>query len=255
MKTKLMNPESRLVKRLSKAGFTLIELLVVIAIIAILAAMLLPALSSAKERAKRASCLNNIRQITLGAIIYAGDNQDKFPRGTRDDNSWHATWLSTNTYNFFVKDMHITTNSFACPNKQNWVSPGTVGWRVGYYCLWNYPTQNDPRARGGSYASPATTPWDSPQKSSDNGQYTILVTDVIEKGTASPASTTGPHGRGGPVASAVGTSPEPDTIGSKGGNVGLPDGSVAWRNQRDMHGRYVRWNSSGAYQSNIIGYW
>src|SRR5436190_8685466 len=90
VRKKRMNPTIS-----SRRAFTLIELLVVIALIAILAALLLPALGSARDKAKRTACLNNLKQLTEAWSIYNGDHQGKIPscvpfftRGIGNSNAW-----------------------------------------------------------------------------------------------------------------------------------------------------------------------
>ncbi len=137
-------------------AFTLIELLVVIAIIAILAALLLPALSASKEKAKRSSCVNNLRQIGIAWTMYSGDFNLMPPPhwpGFTDNHSASSAWRTSEAYRVNPGTGQITSGSdgagipdgpwnlgvlFAsqnCPNAQVFYCPSQTSakWTYAYY--------------------------------------------------------------------------------------------------------------------------
>jgi len=134
------------------------------------------------------------------------------------------------------------------------------GARVGYYSLWGIPTENQIGSRNADdYAAGQFVPWDSPKKTTDQTPHSVLLADTIEKGTDNFGSlndvTVVPHSSSGLRTSDSGPPPEPEALGSEGGNVGLLDGSVSWRKQAKMRWRYVFWDATGNGTSVPTGYW
>jgi len=94
-------------KRGAEAAFTLIELLVVIAIIAILAAMLFPVFSRAREKARQASCLSNLKQYALATLMYAQDYDEVLPPAVGGLANWSLFWTTVELVEPYVKNRQI----------------------------------------------------------------------------------------------------------------------------------------------------
>jgi prepilin-type N-terminal cleavage/methylation domain-containing protein/prepilin-type processing-associated H-X9-DG protein len=110
--------------RRAQAGFTLIELLVVIAVIAILAALLIPALSRAKERSRRTFCASSLRQIALAALMYADEQEDTFPAQPADGKLVQALGGDGRNYYDLLMPLLINPQVWLCPSTKD--GPGRV---------------------------------------------------------------------------------------------------------------------------------
>ena len=227
-------------------AFTLIELLVVIAIIAILAALLLPVLATAKEKGMRAACKSNMHQAILAVHMYAHDWQDKLPDGrdSQSSHEWHAirirneTWTNLVQYTGNIKVMDCPNFSYGTFGRYS----SLYGYLVGYAYL-GYPFgDKDP-------TWPKTTPefWNPARKITDS-PTNFIVADANTYGgglVMAPHGKTGPQNRISQASTNVpatfinGSSQTPEQIGAAGGNVGLLDGSVSWKNIKQMRKRYA----------------
>lgn len=242
----------------ARGAFTLIELLVVIAIIGILASLLLPALGRAKERAHRAACLNNLRQILVAVHLYAGDFDGELPKaGTDypDKRDTHTPILSTHTRDVLLQ-YASPLKVFDCPNlasqfesDDNWRVQPYYGVAIGYHYLGGQA--NTPWPPVGTI----TNTWISPQKTSDKPSLELAAD--LNVFTYSYQKILAPHSSGGAVLHDehyFEKHPEsyhqrPPDIGGQGGNVGRLDGSVTWKPIGKMHAFRAsqEWGNDGAF--------
>jgi prepilin-type N-terminal cleavage/methylation domain-containing protein len=233
-----------------EGAFTLIELLVVIAIIAILAAMLLPALASAKERAKRARCVSNLRQIGVAATIYAGDNADKVVPCRRTGDSppqWCQMAFNPPDYTNLLSIAQINTNGigsvWACPDLPKlptYDDEGTLQqWAIGYQYFGGVTTWvNNKFPEGAPHVGY------SPVKLGLSKAYWVLAADCVIKAGGPPAAWGGAWGGQRPIYDDMPVHRNASDMHPAGGNELTADCAVQWCGAKSMS-YFQTWRTAG----------
>jgi prepilin-type N-terminal cleavage/methylation domain-containing protein len=237
-------------------AFTLIELLVVIAIIAILAAVLLPVLAAAQEKGKRTQCINNLRQMGVADLIYAGDNNDVFIPGTLNT-GWginspiqmnsnmlamaSAMGYSTNNAINGTASGSLTASVWTCPERPTLPAQATAPvWALGYQ-YYGGTTFWYPNGMARGFTAP------SPVKTTTSRAQWMLAADLVLYFSI----TSGAKAWGDPQATAdsgfVSLPVHHHGNTPAGGNELFADGSVSWFKAEQMYCFYGTTAANGRY--------
>jgi type II secretory pathway pseudopilin PulG len=222
------------------AGFTLVELAVVMAMTAVLTALLLPALSTAKEKTRRAVCKSNVRQLLQIFAEYANDNAEFLPSAADNIGNYHSIRLSDQTYtNLVMNYADGNSNIFYCPN----IVFGQGSNAVAQHDIYGYIIGYSYLATGIKSNPKSADVWVAPTKWTDSPTNELLADAnywTSETTSYSPMMKVAPHGVMGAamaressfVVGAPGVNSS--SVGAMGGNIGLLNNSVTWHSIGSM---------------------